>query len=90
MDLEKKAKLQSERQLEPSKAVSAVSPAKEPPKLAQPEIIGPQDSADDARLEQIRNRAYAIWLDEGQSHGRDREHWNEAALEIARERKAKA
>ncbi len=34
------------------------------------------------RIEKVRQRAYAIWLDQGQAHGRDREHWLEAEREI--------
>jgi hypothetical protein len=37
------------------------------------------------RDEAIRNRAYAIWFDEGQAGGRDIEHWLEAEKEIDRE-----
>jgi hypothetical protein len=35
-----------------------------------------------ARLEAIQQRAYAIWLEEGRVHGRDKEHWRQAELEI--------
>jgi Protein of unknown function (DUF2934) len=38
-----------------------------------------------ARDESIRERAYAFWIDEGQIHGRDKEHWLAAELEIANE-----
>ena len=37
------------------------------------------------REEKIRERAYAIWLDQGSSDGRDQEHWLEAEKEIAKE-----
>jgi hypothetical protein len=37
------------------------------------------------REEATRNRAYAIWLDEGGVDGRDKEHWREAELQIDRE-----
>jgi Protein of unknown function (DUF2934) len=37
------------------------------------------------REEKIRERAYAIWLDQGSIDGRDQEHWLEAEKEIARE-----
>jgi len=33
----------------------------------------------------IRKRAYEIWEREGWPHGRDREHWDQAAREIAAE-----
>lgn len=31
----------------------------------------------------IRERAFQIWLDEGQPYGRDKEHWELAKLAIA-------
>ena len=31
----------------------------------------------------IRTRAYLIWLDEGQPHGRDAEHWARAEADVA-------
>jgi len=37
------------------------------------------------REAKIRERAYAIWLDQGQVHDRDTEHWLEAETEIDRE-----
>ncbi len=33
----------------------------------------------------IRMRAYAIWESENRPHGRDREHWERAAREVAGE-----
>ena len=33
---------------------------------------------------------YAIWMDEGQVHGRDHEHWHQAEREIAAETSAHA
>jgi hypothetical protein len=36
-----------------------------------------------SKLEQrIRQRAFEIWMQEGQPHGRDKEHWNQATDEI--------
>jgi hypothetical protein len=35
------------------------------------------------RETRIRERAYEIWLREGRPHGRDGEHWQRAAAEIA-------
>ncbi len=32
--------------------------------------------------EAIARRAYEIWEAEGRPHGRDREHWKSAALEL--------
>jgi Protein of unknown function (DUF2934) len=40
------------------------------------------------REEKIRERAYAIWLDQGSIDGRDQEHWLEAEKEIATEEAA--
>ena len=40
---------------------------------------------DDANHRRIQERAYQIWLREGQPHGRDREHWRQAEEEVARE-----
>jgi Protein of unknown function (DUF2934) len=34
----------------------------------------------DERL--IRERAYGIWIEEGQPHGRDLAHWRRASLEL--------
>ncbi|WP_343525153.1 DUF2934 domain-containing protein [Sphingomonas sp.] len=36
----------------------------------------------DNREEQLRQRAYGIWQDEGQPHGRDRDHWEMAEREL--------
>jgi hypothetical protein len=32
--------------------------------------------------EDIRRRAFEIWNEQGQPHGRDREHWEQAAREL--------
>jgi hypothetical protein len=40
------------------------------------------------REEKIRERSYAIWLDQGSIDGRDQEHWLEAEKEIAKEEAA--
>jgi hypothetical protein len=37
---------------------------------------------DEAR---IRERAYKIWMEEGQPEGREQEHWERAVREIDRE-----
>lgn len=39
--------------------------------------------SDDERQEWIGKRAYALWEAEGRPHGRDREHWEQAARERA-------
>jgi hypothetical protein len=36
----------------------------------------------DDHEQKIRERAYQIWIDEGQPHGRDQEHWSKAEAEI--------
>lgn len=38
---------------------------------------------EDTRNRRISERAYALWVQEGQPHGRDREHWLAAEHEIA-------
>lgn len=35
--------------------------------------------------QRIRDRAYAIWLDEGRPHGRDADHWLQAERAIRAE-----
>jgi hypothetical protein len=42
--------------------------------------------ADEEELERrINERAYRIWLDEGQPQGRDKEHWELAKFAVAQE-----
>lgn len=42
--------------------------------------------ADKAELEQrVRERAFQIWIEEGQPLGRDREHWERACQEVTGE-----
>ena len=36
----------------------------------------------------IRDRAHAIWQEEGKPEGRDREHWERAAAEVDAEERA--
>ncbi|WP_439814367.1 DUF2934 domain-containing protein [Zavarzinia sp. CC-PAN008] len=40
---------------------------------------------DAARTERIRTRAFYLWEQDGRPLGRQHEHWNAAALQIARE-----
>jgi hypothetical protein len=40
------------------------------------------ESTDDKDDEEIRHRAYMIWLDEGQPDGRAEDHWHQAVAEI--------
>lgn len=44
------------------------------------------ESSDDAENE-IRRRAYMIWLDEGRPDGRAEDHWHQAVAEIREEAK---
>lgn len=37
----------------------------------------------DNREEQLRQRAYDIWQSEGEPHGRDRDHWEQAERDFA-------
>jgi hypothetical protein len=39
--------------------------------------------------DKIRKRAHQIWESEGRPHGRDREHWEQAAREMEAESKKK-
>src|ERR1700685_888811 len=44
-----------------------------------------ENEGDTDHIEKVRRRAHAIWMDEGQVHGRDSEHWYEAERQIAAE-----
>jgi hypothetical protein len=35
--------------------------------------------------QRIRERAYQIWLDEGQPEGHDKEHWQQAEIQVSTE-----
>ncbi|MET1754196.1 DUF2934 domain-containing protein [Novosphingobium sp. RD2P27] len=37
------------------------------------------------RENRIRERAFALWLEQGSPHGRDQEHWDQACSEIDEE-----
>lgn len=75
MDLQKRAKIQGERDFEPSKSVGVAPMAGDPPPIPrQDDSVAEAQDSDAERLEKIRERAYAIWLDEGQADGRDQEH----------------
>ncbi|HUZ63672.1 MAG TPA: DUF2934 domain-containing protein [Acetobacteraceae bacterium] len=43
--------------------------------------------AGESREARIRERAYAIWMEEGCPDGRQHEHWERAAREIGEEKK---
>ena len=49
-----------------------------------------QKEGDSEYIEKVRRRAHAIWLDQGQVHGRDEEHWRQAEHEIEAEDHAEA
>ena len=49
-----------------------------------------KNEGDADHIERVRRRAHAIWMDEGQVHGRDHEHWHQAEREIAAETSAHA
>src|ERR1700734_417709 len=49
-----------------------------------------KNEGDADHIERVRRRAHAIWMDEGQVHGRDHEHWHQAEREIAAEASAHA
>jgi Protein of unknown function (DUF2934) len=49
-----------------------------------------KNEGDAEHIERVRRRAHAIWMDEGQVHGRDHEHWHQAEREIAAETSAHA
>jgi hypothetical protein len=43
----------------------------------------------DVNLEQVRVRAYELWLRDGMADGRDRDHWHAAECELLGAGKAK-
>jgi hypothetical protein len=45
-------------------------------------VAGSNGTKDD----QIRERAYLIWVNEGQPHGRELDHWLRAEWELEQER----
>ena len=73
MGLEKKTNF-SGKDRELLKELEDTFPASDPPSITQPGggITGAEKSiVGKDRVERIRERAHAIWLDEGQCHGRD-------------------
>jgi hypothetical protein len=68
-----------------SKELEDTFPSSDPPSRTQPAggVTGPEVvDSDDERMERIRARAYGIWREEGEIHGRDQEHWREAERQI--------
>jgi Protein of unknown function (DUF2934) len=45
---------------------------------------------DSEKERRVRERAYDIWQREGRPHGRDAEHWQQAAAEVEAESKLPA
>jgi Protein of unknown function (DUF2934) len=45
----------------------------------------PAPQADTVKDDQVRERAYLIWVDEGMPHGRELDHWLRAKWELRRE-----
>ncbi len=43
----------------------------------------------DVNLEQVRVRAYELWLRDGMADGRDRDHWHAAESELLARARAK-
>ncbi len=52
----------------------------------EPEVVAAVSSGEGHpdREQAVRERAYAIWEEEGRPHGRDLDHWHRAAAEIDR------
>ncbi|MBV8456529.1 MAG: DUF2934 domain-containing protein [Acetobacteraceae bacterium] len=44
----------------------------------------------DSVEQQIRNRAYQIWEEEGRPHGREHEHWERARSDVLAAQKTRA
>jgi hypothetical protein len=60
-------------------------PASDPPSLTEPGKGVSGDPAADERLHKIRERAHAIWVEEGRPHGGHDDHWRRAEMELRRE-----
>ena len=58
----------------------AIEPLVEAHSSVQGDVPVATDPA--AKDHQIRERAYLIWVDEGQPHGRDLDHWLRAKWQI--------
>jgi hypothetical protein len=54
--------------------------------IVEPQIGETTVASDVDREQQIRERAYEIWLDEGKPYGRSKEHWAEAEKQLAEEK----
>jgi hypothetical protein len=65
-----------------------LSMASEPPSGADVPAPGDIPAAtgnDRVKDDQVRERAYLIWVDEGMPHGRELDHWLRAKWELQRE-----
>lgn len=76
-----------------SKELEATFPASDSPASTQPGagITGAEVvPSENDRHEAIRRRAHQIWRDEGEAHGRDKEHWDAAEAEFEKHGKEAA
>lgn len=62
-------------------------PAPSHPAASHPAAAG-QQGLSETEHDQIRRRARAIWREEGGPEGRDREHWEQAELEVLKGRRS--
>ncbi len=46
------------------------------------DAVTQQGTLSESRLEKVRRRAYDLWQQEGESHGRHEDHWAEAERQI--------
>ncbi len=61
------------------------SEATEHPNLGAAPDIPAIAGSDGPKDDRVRKRAYLIWLNEGQPHGRDLDHWLRAEWELEQE-----
>ena len=52
---------------------------------APPDISTPVEGGNGPKDDQIRERAYLIWVNEGRPHGRELDHWLRAKWELEQE-----
>ena len=72
-------KAENHQQPEVSASTAAPTPRPEPTAAATDEL----DQQQPTREQAIRERAYAIWEEEGRPGGRDLDHWRRAEQEIS-------
>lgn len=78
-----------------SSAPRVEAPAAESAAAAAPDIelhMIEIEAAEDGEPDEviIRERAYAIWVEEGHPHGRDEEHWRRARDEVGGKNKSRS